>query len=106
MLSLRRGLTHITRQLMRCSFSQQSSSSVRRKFSTNLFADDPMPMGSEQLKEEWPVTKFNTILNTCPHGHQTIIERFGKFHEARDPGLFWAIPFVDKISYVIDMREK
>ena len=110
MLSLRRGLTHITRQQMRCSFSQQSSSSVRRlndrKFSTNYFDDDVLPMGGEQLKEEWPVTKFNTILNTCPHGHRTIIERFGKFHEARDPGLFWAIPFVDKISYVIDMREK
>ena len=109
MLSLCRGLTHITCQQMRCSFSQQTSSSVRglndRTFSTNYFDfDDENSTGSEQLKEEWPVTKFNTILNTCPHGHRTIIERFGKFHEARDPGLFWAIPFVDKISYVIETR--
>lgn len=53
----------------------------------------------------WPPSKFNTILNVCPRGQEMVIERFGKMQTIRQPGLFFAIPFVDRINYVVDVRE-
>jgi len=35
-----------------------------------------------------------------------VVERFGKLHSVEESGWFLAIPFVDSISYVIDLREK
>lgn len=35
-----------------------------------------------------------------------VIERLGKFHDTKDGGWFVAIPFVDQIRFVVDMREK
>lgn len=54
----------------------------------------------------WPVASTNTVLNVVPQGHKYIVERFGKLHAVQDSGLFLAIPIVDNISYVIDMRER
>lgn len=54
---------------------------------------------------KWPPTKFNTIANVCPRGYNMVVERFGKLHEIRDAGLFFAIPMVDRIRYVVDNRE-
>ena len=34
-----------------------------------------------------------------------IVERFGKFHKIHEPGWFIALPFIDHIRYVHDMRE-
>lgn len=53
----------------------------------------------------YPPCKVNTILNVCPKGHVMMIERFGKLNRVQQPGLFFAIPFVDKIRYNVDMRE-
>jgi regulator of protease activity HflC (stomatin/prohibitin superfamily) len=33
-----------------------------------------------------------------------IVLRFGKFRAVKGPGLFWTIPFIDKIADVIDIR--
>ena len=38
--------------------------------------------------------------------HRFVVERFGKLHSIEDPGWFLAIPWVDKISYIVDMRER
>ena len=54
----------------------------------------------------WPVTKTNTIINIVPQGHKYVVERFGKLHEIHDSGLFFAVPFVDSIAYVVDVRER
>ncbi|KAL3942338.1 MAG: hypothetical protein SGARI_000301 [Bacillariaceae sp.] len=54
----------------------------------------------------WPVTKSNTVFNIVPQGHKYIVERFGKLHSVEDSGWFLAIPFVDQIAYVIDIRER
>jgi hypothetical protein len=54
----------------------------------------------------WPVTKPNTIFNIVPQGHKYVVERFGKLHSVEDSGWFLAIPFVDQIAYVIDVRER
>ena len=55
---------------------------------------------------QWPITKTNTILNIVPQGHRYVVERFGKLHSIQDSGFFFAIPMVDTISYVIDVRER
>ena len=53
----------------------------------------------------WPVTRPNTIFNIVPQGYKYVVERFGKLHSIEDSGWFLAIPFVDTISYVVDVRE-
>jgi len=54
----------------------------------------------------WPLTKSNTILNIVPQGKRFIVERFGKLYAVHDSGYFFAVPFVDNIAYVIDVRER
>ena len=56
--------------------------------------------------DSWPRTKQNTLLNVCPQGEMMVIERLGKMHEMHEGGWFFAIPLLDKIQYVVDMREK
>lgn len=53
----------------------------------------------------WPPRKFNTILNVCPRGQHMVVERLGRLHTIHDAGLFVAIPFIDRINYVVDTRE-
>lgn len=55
---------------------------------------------------QWPVSKANTIFNIVPQGHRYVVERFGKLHSIQESGWFLAIPIVDTISYVIDIRER
>lgn len=35
-----------------------------------------------------------------------VVERLGKFLEVKSSGMFFGIPFIDTIRFVIDMREK
>ena len=53
----------------------------------------------------WPVIRTNTVFNIVPQGFKYVVERFGKLHSIQDPGWFLAIPLVDTISYVVDVRE-
>lgn len=55
---------------------------------------------------QWPVRKTNTIFNIVPQGHKYVVERFGKLHSIQDSGYFFAIPYVDQIAYVVDIRER
>lgn len=55
---------------------------------------------------QWPVQKSNTIFNIVPQGYRYVVERFGKLHSIQESGWFIAIPFVDNIAYVIDIRER
>jgi hypothetical protein len=56
--------------------------------------------------ELWPRRSVNTLLNVCPQGEQMVIERLGKFHSTRSGGWFLAIPVIDNIRFVVDMRER
>lgn len=56
--------------------------------------------------DTWPQSQWNTLLNICPQGKQIIIERSGKFHKLIDNGIFIAIPYIDQLKYVLDMRMK
>lgn len=55
---------------------------------------------------QWPIQKTNTVINIVPQGYKFVVERFGKLYTVQDAGLFFAIPFIDTISYVIDVRER
>ena len=54
----------------------------------------------------WPNAGTNTVLNIVPQGSVHVIERFGRFLREQRPGLYLAIPFVDRIAYRVDMREQ
>lgn len=59
----------------------------------------------QQIIHKWPKSKVNTLLNVCPQGCLMVIERLGKLRRVQKPGLFFAIPLIDEIPFVIDMRE-
>jgi hypothetical protein len=62
--------------------------------------------GGGMISTQWPITKANTIFNIVPQGFVHVVERFGKLHAMQQSGWFLAIPIVDQISYVIDLRER
>ena len=62
--------------------------------------------GGSGNSTSWPITQTNTGFNIVPQGHIYVVERFGKMHSIEDSGWFLAIPLVDRIAYVIDVREK
>lgn len=62
--------------------------------------------GGSNATTTWPLTKVNTIFNVVPQGHKYVVERFGKLHAIQDSGWFLAIPVVDEIAYVVDVRER
>jgi regulator of protease activity HflC (stomatin/prohibitin superfamily) len=41
-----------------------------------------------------------------PQATAGIVERFGKYHNTLNPGLNIVVPFIDKLHYKIDMRER
>ena len=55
---------------------------------------------------QWPIQKTNTLINIIPQETTAVVERLGKFHKVSKSGLFFAIPLIDKISYIIDKREQ
>lgn len=55
---------------------------------------------------QWPISKPNMFFNIVPQGHRYVVERFGKLASIEDSGWFLGIPFVDKIAYIVDIRER
>jgi len=90
--------------MLRSLTSRTSRRATRTLISRRFFGDSLYSRGG--YVEEWPVTKTNTIINIVSQGQVAVVERFGKFHALKKPGFFFAIPLVDKIAYVVDMREK
>jgi regulator of protease activity HflC (stomatin/prohibitin superfamily) len=56
--------------------------------------------------DRWPLEMSNTILNVCPEATMMVVERLGKLHSIKSGGWFVAVPIIDRIRFVIDMREK
>jgi len=71
--------------------------------SVTRLEDEAQPAG---MSMRWPKSKSNTLLNTCAQGQMHVVERFGKLLKVQGPGLYVAVPLVDRIAYVVDMREK
>jgi hypothetical protein len=55
--------------------------------------------------EHYPQSKPNTFINITPQGTRMVLERLGKFVSVQEPGWFIALPFIDRITAVHDMRE-
>jgi hypothetical protein len=89
------------------SWKQQSiiTSTITRRYKSSYTFDGVGGGGGADMWE-WPVTRMNTIFNIVPQGHKYVVERFGRLNEVHESGWFLAIPFVDRIAYVIDVRER
>merc|ERR1712166_47929 len=96
-------------QMSRATFiSRVSSQSVRAASSAPTFqlAQTRSFMSAGGLTDRWPINQVNKVLNVCPQGKRMVIERLGRFSTVKEPGWFIAVPVLDKIAYVVDMREK
>ncbi|KAL7488371.1 hypothetical protein ACHAW6_013937 [Cyclotella cf. meneghiniana] len=69
-------------------------------------SSDSSPYGQTLEINQWPIQKANTILNIVPQGKRMVVERFGKLHAIHESGYFFAVPIVDRVAYVIDIRER
>eukprot|EP01039_Chlorochromonas_danica_P002906 gene2906-3172_t len=91
---------------------QRSSSMTLMKPSAFTFHHQPIRSMSilndvyDSDLDMWPHTENNTVLNICPQGKAMVVERLGKLHSIQHGGWFVAVPFIDHIRYVVDMREK
>jgi regulator of protease activity HflC (stomatin/prohibitin superfamily) len=84
------------------SVNYRSINNNRNSFSTNTGRNEDL---NDSDDKKWPVRKVNTILNILPQGKSAVIERLGSFNSVKT-GMFFAIPLIDKISYIIDKREQ
>jgi len=69
---------------------------LRNRTAKRFFLSDDIP--------DNPRARTNTLVNMCHQGTVTVVERFGKYSHEVPPGLFIAIPFVDRL-HTIDIRE-
>ena len=69
-------------------------------------SNDSSPYGQSLEISGWPITKANTVINIVPQGKHIIVEQFGKLHGIHKLGYFFAMPFVDSITYIINVRER
>ncbi|WP_249295844.1 SPFH domain-containing protein [Agrococcus sp. Marseille-Q4369] len=51
------------------------------------------------------VTLFRSI-RIIKQGFTGVVERLGRFHRVLQPGLNFLVPFIDRVSYSVDMREQ
>ncbi|WP_109509451.1 SPFH domain-containing protein [Nocardioides speluncae] len=52
------------------------------------------------------VVALARTVRIIPQARAGVVERFGKYKETLNPGLNIVVPFVDKIRYLIDLREQ
>jgi len=52
------------------------------------------------------ITVVAKSIRVIPQAYTGIVERFGKYKETLPAGLNFVVPFVDKVRYVIDLREQ
>ncbi|KAL7536726.1 hypothetical protein ACHAXR_007368 [Thalassiosira sp. AJA248-18] len=100
-------LTHIHQPTTRSySLDRPNSSPLSLFSSSGGSSNEGSPYGQNLEMTRWPIAKTNTILNIVPQGNRMVVERFGKLHAIHESGYFLAVPFVDSIAYVIDVRER
>ncbi|WP_174249896.1 SPFH domain-containing protein [Pimelobacter simplex] len=52
------------------------------------------------------ITVVAKSIRVVPQAYTGIVERFGKYKETLPAGLNFVVPFVDKVRYMIDLREQ
>lgn len=77
-----------------------TNKSIKKSYSTDNYSDEQWLMSWGRFPP-----RRNRGINFLSAGRKYVVERFGKFHSIKNPGLTILIPFVDKISYMVDERE-
>ncbi|WP_408899522.1 SPFH domain-containing protein [Nocardioides sp. R1-1] len=52
------------------------------------------------------ITVVAKSIRVIPQAYTGIVERFGKYKETLPAGLNFVVPFIDKVRYIIDLREQ
>src|SRR5687767_4525708 len=52
------------------------------------------------------VVLLSKTIKIIPQARAGVVERFGKYQQTLDPGLKLIVPFIDKVRYLIDLREQ
>ncbi|WP_436699703.1 SPFH domain-containing protein [Nocardioides sp. BYT-33-1] len=52
------------------------------------------------------ITVVAKAIRVVPQAYTGIVERFGKYKETLPAGLNFVVPFIDKVRYIIDLREQ
>lgn len=89
--------------------SRNSIRNYRRAVTNSWSQSGLLPASFIDLDDDldkWPRKKINSVINVCAQGERMVVERLGKLDSIKESGWFFAIPFVDNIRFVIDMREK
>lgn len=55
--------------------------------------------------EHYPPSRMNRWFNVVPKGFVVSQERFGNLVKFQEPGWFVAMPFINKLTNIVDMRE-
>jgi len=75
-------------------------------FKRHFFDDDEKEAAEHSPIETWfGKPRANMVLNIVPKGQSVIVERLGRFHEKHTAGWFLAVPLIDRLRYVFDLRE-
>lgn len=64
--------------------------------------------------QNWPVILLAVVaiivvraaIKTVPQGMEFTVERFGKYAKTLSPGLHFIVPFIDRVAYKMNMRER
>ena len=84
----------------------RSTHNLLNNASKKFYAQNAKNIGNQGgMVTDWPRRKVNTVFNICRQGELHLIEHFGKYHDTKNSGFYFAVPLVDKIT-VVDMREK
>jgi regulator of protease activity HflC (stomatin/prohibitin superfamily) len=97
--------TAVSRSALRLAGTNSNNTNTLLR-SASSYTFDNMAGGGGGAAWNWPITHSNTVFNIVPQGYSYVVERFGKLHAIQESGWFLAIPFVDQINYVIDIRER
>ncbi len=54
----------------------------------------------------WFLYKFVRAIRIVPHRQEYLVERLGKYHKTLGAGFHALIPFIDRVAYIIDLRER
>ena len=102
----------LARQLYRLTSARPTETLVSTQphsasFSTSALNSQARLDDLEYLKiyDNFIKSRGNTVINICSQNENIIVERLGKFQRVQGPGLFFAIPFFDRLKYCVDIRE-
>ncbi len=81
-----------------------AATELKRYLATNNSKHPNVEINTYTNISDFPPKKINTVVNFGRQGTTYVIERFGKYVRTEKPGLFWTLPFIERI-YAVDSRQ-